>query len=170
MRNGQLRVEDADKSQTVKPIAGLHPELSFPTYGPAVRELQQRLNNWQASVKGKKPFSVMSVDGIFGFKTRSALKDFQTAHGLPETATADDATWAELDKQGAVNAGVRQLSWDQIVEGNRSGMESKYSWEVTKDNRLVITVEMEFTGEKQAPEGRPVGSGHQGRVERIQGR
>jgi peptidoglycan hydrolase-like protein with peptidoglycan-binding domain len=151
MRNGQLRVEDADQAQTVKPLAGVHPELSFPTHGAAVRELQERLNNWQKTVVGKKPFSIMSVDGIFGLKTRSALKDFQKAHGLPENATADDATWAELDKQGAVQAGVRQLSWDQIVEGNRSGMESKYNWEVTKDNRLVITVAMEFTGEKKHP-------------------
>jgi peptidoglycan hydrolase-like protein with peptidoglycan-binding domain len=149
--NGQHRVEDEEKSKTANPEAGVHPKLSFPTSGPAVRELQNRLNNWQATVVGKKPFDAMSVDGIFGIKTRSAVKSFQKAHGIKQTAVVEDSTWAELDKQGSVEKGVREFETSQIVEGMLTGGQAHYDWEVTKDNRLVITVKINFTGEKKHP-------------------
>jgi hypothetical protein len=102
-------------------------------------------------VVGKKPFSAMSVDGIFGIKTRSAVKAFQKAHGLKEDAVVEDDTWAELDKMGAVSKGVREFETTQICEGMLTGGQAHYDWEVTKDNRLVITVKINFTGEKKHP-------------------
>jgi peptidoglycan hydrolase-like protein with peptidoglycan-binding domain len=151
-KNGQLRSENEDLATTgSRPDGGIHPTLKFPTKGAAVRELQERLNNWRGTLVGKKPFSELSVDGLFGLKTRSAVQDFQKAHGLKDTAVVDDATWTELDKNGGVTGGTREFKMTQIVEGMLTGVQARYNWEVTKDQRLVITVKINFTGEKKHP-------------------
>jgi len=54
---------------------------------PKVRTLQDALNKNGASLK---------VDGIWGKKTRMALKDFQKAKGLKVTGKVDKATKAAL--------------------------------------------------------------------------
>jgi peptidoglycan hydrolase-like protein with peptidoglycan-binding domain len=57
--------------------------------GELVRQLQQQLT--AARVTGVGP-----ADGIFGARTASALRAFQTAAGLPATGIVDDATAAAL--------------------------------------------------------------------------
>ena len=73
------------------PPAMTHGLLARGSIGPDVRELQVKLNR-----HGAKPTLV--VDGIFGAKTEGALRVFQRAAGLLDTACADDPTWAALDR------------------------------------------------------------------------
>jgi len=151
VKNEVERVEDETTSQTARPDAGWHPKLKLLSSGGAVRELQNRLNNFRDSASGKKPFAALKVDGTFGLKTQSALKDFQKDKGLKKTGVADQTTWDELDKVGTVSSGTRQFESTQICEGMLTGGTAKYAWQVTQDNKLVITVKINFTGEKKHP-------------------
>lgn len=58
------------------------PNLQEGSIGAAVIELQHRLN--------------ITVDGIFGPDTRSAVVAFQTAHGLQPDGVVGPLTWAQL--------------------------------------------------------------------------
>lgn len=63
------------------------PLLARRAKGDQVIWLQQHLASEDASV---------SVDGVFGTQTDTALRNFQTARGLPATGTTDAATWEAL--------------------------------------------------------------------------
>lgn len=56
--------------------------------GEAVRALQQQLN--------KKHHSGLTVDGIFGSGTDSAVRSFQSGHGLTADGIVGPATWQAL--------------------------------------------------------------------------
>ncbi|MDQ1397873.1 MAG: hypothetical protein QOG64_3132 [Acidimicrobiaceae bacterium] len=147
--NGELAVASKEQAESSKPVGGIHPEVSLFSKGAAVKEVQQRLNNWLTDpvVAAKPPFTKLKVDGSFGLATRSALKAFQRAKGLSKTATADEATWAQLDQvTGPVTTGERKFAWQEEVEGMICGSRARYNWEV-KGNTLLITVGIKFTGE-----------------------
>jgi peptidoglycan hydrolase-like protein with peptidoglycan-binding domain len=38
----------------------------------------------------------LSIDGVFGPRTREAVENFQQSQGLPVTGTADETTWQRL--------------------------------------------------------------------------
>ena len=59
-----------------------------------VREVQHKLRSVSA-VDRRIP--TISVDGIFGQETATAVREFQRVHGLPVTGDVDYATWKELD-------------------------------------------------------------------------
>ena len=61
--------------------------------GPAVRDLQQRLNVRLAGVPGYRP---LVVDGIFGPRTQAAVQGFQRRHGLRPDGVVGPATWGRL--------------------------------------------------------------------------
>lgn len=70
------------------PVPDTCPTLRRGDQGPSVRRLQNLLLN-----RGINPGP---VDGIFGFKTETAVRTFQTQSGLPVTGIATTATWTAL--------------------------------------------------------------------------
>jgi hypothetical protein len=80
-----------DHSPTLNPDWSLKSEraLWMGHSGPFVEELQRRL-----LVDG---LAVGAVEGGFGPKTDSALKAFQTAHGVSPTGATDEITWMWLN-------------------------------------------------------------------------
>jgi len=67
-----------------------HPLLTSGRRGVAVLELQQKLNAAGA-------YPPLSVDGIFGPLTNTAVREFQEVHGLNVDGIVGSATWAVLD-------------------------------------------------------------------------
>lgn len=64
-----------------------HPVLRLNDTGDAVVVLQQRLTVWGAK---------LVVDGVFGDKTLTAVKSFQSAHNLAVDGVVGPLTWAAL--------------------------------------------------------------------------
>ncbi|GMA51787.1 hypothetical protein GCM10025857_31440 [Alicyclobacillus contaminans] len=87
-------------------------ELQSGAQGDDVKTLQQALNAAE-SVN-------LQVDGIFGSQTESALKAYQTSHGLAATGVCDFQLWNNLlglsDNTGTVSAG-QTVNVDQVVQG-----------------------------------------------------
>jgi hypothetical protein len=73
------------------------PTLRRGSRGPAVRELQQRLNARGAG---------LVVDGIFGSLTQTAVRAFQRASGLSPDGVAGPQTWGRLRGSGPPPAPV----------------------------------------------------------------
>jgi peptidoglycan hydrolase-like protein with peptidoglycan-binding domain len=130
-------------------VAGtsLHPVTGVGglTAGPAVHELQQKLNTAGAS-------PALKDDGVFGPKTRTALQTFQSGRvpPLPATGTADKATWDALDvaSPGSMTGSVDR-QWTEVVGGATYSMVgtegSHYSWEIQKA-RMLVTAKVNFVG------------------------
>ncbi len=77
--------------ETVTPQSGM-PTLGYHTsgdlgQGDLVVWAQEHL--WSAGYR-------VSIDGVFGTGTRTAVQQFQSAHALPVTGQVDTATWAAL--------------------------------------------------------------------------
>jgi len=77
-----------------------HPTLTIGSQGPAVRHLQQLLIDDGAA---------MVADGFFGQKTASAVRAFQTAHGLTADGVVGAATWAALEPPGSCKRSADEL-------------------------------------------------------------
>ena len=153
--NDDMTVEGKDGAQETAPLGGkIHPVIKFGASGNAVKEMQQRLNNWLAGQPAvpKPPFKQLKMDGKFGFADRTALKKFQAAQGLTDSGVCDQPTWAALDAVGGqITQGSREFDWRETVEGiSGVGMTSSYDWEIT-DDAIVITVKMKFTGASSHP-------------------
>jgi hypothetical protein len=71
------------------------PPLRMGSRGPAVAELQTRLNAWINRSLGTG-LALLAVDGIFGPKTHAAVRSFQGAKGLPVDGAVGPQTWAAL--------------------------------------------------------------------------
>jgi peptidoglycan hydrolase-like protein with peptidoglycan-binding domain len=84
--------------------------LSNGARGPAVIELQTLLTN--------QGFNPGPIDGKFGIRTETAVRNFQTAHALPVTGAVDAATWAAL---GGTTTPVLQIGdrGDRVLELQR---------------------------------------------------
>jgi peptidoglycan hydrolase-like protein with peptidoglycan-binding domain len=146
------QIEQNTPSGTANPlgpqVAGtsLHP-LVGPgglTRGPAVRELQQKLNT-----AGAAPPLV--DDGVFGPLTTAALHQFQAGRVPPLAAgPADKATWDALDAVApASTVGAVERQWTEVMGGHLYGMTganaARYSWEIQK-NRMLVTAKINFVG------------------------
>lgn len=81
------------------PVPSRHPTVRQGARGPAVMELQRKLN---ACVQANP----IAADGIFGPATENRVKTFQKAHALAVDGIAGPATWAVLDAEAA-KRGVR---------------------------------------------------------------
>ncbi|MEW5988084.1 MAG: peptidoglycan-binding protein [Chloroflexota bacterium] len=123
------------------PLAGttVHPTVRQGSRGPAVEELQQKLN-----ADGADPPLV--VDGIFGPLTRAAVVAFQQRHGLSADGVVGPLTWGKIDELGlASTVGRVEKEWEELVGGQTYGMTSRYTWRIVGDE-IRITVKLKFVG------------------------
>jgi len=150
VRNGRIVVEaPGGGSPQGVPEGGTHPTIRRGSTGPAVEELQQRLNNAPST---EVP-TLLEVDGKFGPLTRRAVVEFQTAHPpLAKDGVVGPQTWAMVDQvPGAVTVGRVETSWRERVEGNLYFQDTKYTWRLTED-ALEVTVNIRFTGLRTHPQ------------------
>ena len=68
-------------------MASMYSQVSYGSSGEAVRQLQEALN-----ARGY----ALDVDGVFGSKTRSAVKNYQKENGLAVDGIAGSETWGSL--------------------------------------------------------------------------
>jgi len=68
-------------------MASTYTQVAYGSSGEAVRQLQQALNAQGYS---------LDVDGIFGSKTRAAVKSYQKKNGLAVDGIAGNETWGSL--------------------------------------------------------------------------
>lgn len=74
----------------VPPPPGARPTVRRGSRGPAVTEVQGRLNRWLP------PYDQLVVDGAFGQKTDAAVRRFQQAQRLQVDGVVGPQTWARL--------------------------------------------------------------------------
>lgn len=109
--------------------------------GP-VHYLQERLNTWNAKPQ-------LALDSDFGLLTRTAVLDFQRAHGLAQDAVVGPATWTALLKNPPkitflaptglrAELGIISVSWD-AVPASLGEHPSGYTVKVLKGTELVKT-------------------------------
>ena len=154
VRNGQLTVKAKEEATGSTPVDGnVHEWVEFGSSGNAVKELQQRLNNWLVTQIGlpKAPFKPLTVDGKFGFFTSSAVKKFQKSVNIKANGKVGKLTWGELDKvPGGVVSGAQKFYSEEVVEGATAGGTSAFDWDI-KDGKVLITVRIKFTGHSGHP-------------------
>ena len=80
-------------------MADVNSYLKYGSRGSNVVEIQNALNS--------NGFSVGNADGIFGYKTHSAVISFQKANGLTQDGVAGPITQTKLLKTGTVAAASR---------------------------------------------------------------
>ena len=90
-------------------VATPQPTLQEGSTGEAVTALQKRLNHMKIALA--LAFNTLEEDGIFGKKTREAVRAFQTARNLavdgivgPLTHSALAISYGDVDSDGAVGA------------------------------------------------------------------
>jgi peptidoglycan hydrolase-like protein with peptidoglycan-binding domain len=132
--------------------------------GVAVKELQQRLNNWLTPQKKK----TLWVDGTLGSKTVQALREFcaTTAFAYPAKVSDGDYAingeiWALVKNIGGkVTTGRIEADTKQEVTGLDYVVAAHYDWKVS-GNKMLVTVKMKFvdgSGQplpSKAPAGQP---------------
>src|SRR5262245_66132509 len=79
-------------------------------HGKLTTSIQKALMDAQFDPKG--------IDGGYGGNTATAVKAFQSAHGLPATGAVDDVTWQTLVKQPIPATDVRSLDLTAAFEGH----------------------------------------------------
>lgn len=79
-------------------------------HGELTTSIQKALMDAQFDPKG--------IDGGYGGNTATAVKAFQSAHGLPATGAVDDVTWQTLVKQPIPATDVRSLDLTAAFEGH----------------------------------------------------
>jgi peptidoglycan hydrolase-like protein with peptidoglycan-binding domain len=130
------------------PNAGtsIHPLLNQGTSGPAVEELQQKLN-----ASGVAP--QLEVDGQYGPLTGAGVRQFQqdwnTNHAdqpILVDGIAGPQTWGAIDTMNLPSTvGRIEKTWSEVVQGHTYGMTSKYTWNI-HDTDITVTVNLGFTG------------------------
>ena len=73
--------------------------------GDHVKRLQERLNAHREAAGLAK----IHETGLFNERTETALETFQRGYQLEQSGQADDATWAELEKQPPTNVRARPM-------------------------------------------------------------
>ena len=73
-------------------MASTYPMVAYGSSGSAVKELQEALN---------RPGYGLAVDGIFGEKTKAAVRSYQKKNGLKLDGIAGEETWGSLMNSAA---------------------------------------------------------------------
>jgi peptidoglycan hydrolase-like protein with peptidoglycan-binding domain len=126
-----------------------HPQIKKGAKGPAVEELQQKLN----TIPPDQVPTLLVVDGDFGSQTRQAVLEFQRSRTPPLDADGivGPITWGELDAvAGPVTVGREEFEWRERVEGREFFGTTNFTWRLL-DDRLQITVNIRFTGAPSHP-------------------
>ena len=87
-------------------MASAYQTVRYGSTGSAVRQLQSALNQ-----KGYQ----LSEDGIFGAKTRAAVRDYQKKNGLLLDGIAGSQTWNHLMSAAAAPSGPTESR--QVLSG-----------------------------------------------------
>ena len=133
------RADDGNPVAPADPGTTAHPTVRQGSTGPAVEELQQKLN-----AAGATPPLV--ADGVFGPLTAAAVRAFQQQHGLVADAVVGPITWGKIDELGlASTVGRVERQWSEEVGGQTYGMTSRYTWRIM-DDQIRTTVKLKFTG------------------------
>jgi hypothetical protein len=141
-----------DAASTGNPVApadpgtSQHPLLTQGSSGPAVEELQQKLNAAGASPE-------LAADGQYGPITAAGVNAFQqnwnATHGdqpILVDGIAGPQTWGALDSMNLPSTvGRVERAWTEVVQGHTYGMTSNYTWRI-HDFDLTVTVRLGFTG------------------------
>jgi peptidoglycan hydrolase-like protein with peptidoglycan-binding domain len=132
------------------PLGGtIHPTVRRNSNGPAVEELQQKLN----TIPPDQVPTMLEVDGKFGGQTFQAVKEFQRTRTpqLGDDGVVGPLTWTALDAvSGPVMVGREQFDWEQRAEGTITGGPAAFTWRLLPD-RLQATVNIAFTGSPNHP-------------------
>jgi peptidoglycan hydrolase-like protein with peptidoglycan-binding domain len=150
-RQGSITVLGPDKGEALgtPDLGTTHPTIKLGSKGPAVEELQQKLN----TVPVKDVTIWLSTHGKFDKTTRIAVVEFQKSRKppLPSTGVVGKGTWAALDQvAGPVKVGRAEYDWSQRAEGTITGSKTAYTWRLLQD-RLQVTVNIKFTGASKHP-------------------
>src|SRR5699024_5974547 len=85
---------------TAEAISGI--PASWPGYnldiganGAKVRQLQEQLN---AIAQSYPALLTITVDGVYGERTKEAVRKFQEVFGLPQTGIVDYPTWYKVQE------------------------------------------------------------------------
>ena len=141
-----------DSASTGNPVApatpgtSQHPLLTQGSSGPAVEELQQKLNAAGASPE-------LTADGQYGPHTAAAVTAFQQQWNADHAdqpilvdGIAGPQTWGAMDSMNLPSTvGRVERAWTEVVQGHTYGMTSKYTWRI-HDFDLTVTVRLGFTG------------------------
>ena len=132
------------------PLSGsIHPTIRRNSTGPAVEELQQKLN----TIPSDQVPTMLEVDGKFGGDTRTAVVEFQRSRtpALGDDGVVGPLTWAALDAaSGPVTVGRESFDWEQRAEGTITGGPARFTWRLL-DDRLQVTVNIRFAGSPNHP-------------------
>jgi peptidoglycan hydrolase-like protein with peptidoglycan-binding domain len=150
-RQGRRTTLGPDKGEALgRPEQGTtHPTIKIGSKGPAVEELQQKLN----TVSPNEVTIWLTSHGKFDKTTRKAVIEFQKSRTppLPSKGVVGKGTWAALDAvAGKVTVGRESYRWDQRAEGTITGSDTQFTWRLLPD-RLQITVNIKFTGATKDP-------------------
>jgi peptidoglycan hydrolase-like protein with peptidoglycan-binding domain len=88
---GTFPSSSVTSSNNVVQTSSCEPVLVYGDRGTSVSHLQILLNQHPSDTGG-----TLNVDGVFGFLTQGALKNYQDSQKLPDTGVADQATWSHL--------------------------------------------------------------------------
>lgn len=133
------REDEGDPQAPPDAGTSTHPTVRLGSSGPAVEELQQKLNGAGAD---------LVVDGVFGPKTSAAVRTFQSSHGCAADGVVGPITWAALDEASpSSTVGRVEKAWGETVNGQHYSMVSRYTWRMQSDE-IRTTVRLRFTGVK----------------------
>jgi hypothetical protein len=79
-------------------------DLSVGSSGDKVRQLQEQLNR---IAKSYPAIPTVTVDGIYGSKTKAAVAKFQSVFGLPASGIVDYPTWYKISE---IYVGVSRIA------------------------------------------------------------
>jgi peptidoglycan hydrolase-like protein with peptidoglycan-binding domain len=123
---------------------GTHPTLRLGDRGPAVEELQEKLNPATPFFPGPP---IIPITGIFDQRTEDEVKAVQVFINVPATGVVDDRTWEALDVfHPGTSVGRVEKKWQEVVEGETFGLTSRYTWRITA-GEVRVTVTLAFTGD-----------------------
>jgi len=130
---GPLTWSALGSGSSSQPQTSTNPEdtvLQYGAKGDAVKALQQKLNVFKYN---------LTVDGVFGYGTLFAVKDFQSVVGLSADGVVGASTWNALDNTPAVSPYIYNPAqrYQDRVNSSNCPSSTKYYIYVNRDRHVV---------------------------------